>query len=156
MACCTGRCTLIFICTLQMMAVLERQVFDFLGYQWAPVLVNFLQVLLLILGLFGSAQYRPRYVVLYAIWSVLWVAWNIFLICFYLEVGGLSRSWRPAPQSRHLSSGTLSCACRVVCWNIHTWRFYTVPFTSCLRSLVSFTPAMWSACSQRKKTALIS
>uniref|UniRef100_UPI00358E3C7D sodium/potassium-transporting ATPase subunit beta-1-interacting protein 3-like isoform X3 n=1 Tax=Myxine glutinosa TaxID=7769 RepID=UPI00358E3C7D len=92
MACCTGRCTLIFICTLQMMAVLERQVFDFLGYQWAPVLVNFLQVLLLILGLFGSAQYRPRYVVLYAIWSVLWVAWNIFLICFYLEVGGLSRS----------------------------------------------------------------
>ncbi|KAM4705610.1 sodium/potassium-transporting ATPase subunit beta-1-interacting protein 3 isoform 2-T2 [Rhinophrynus dorsalis] len=63
MACCTGRCTLIFICTLQMLAALERQIFDFLGYQWAPILGNFLHIIVVILGLFGTIQYRPRYIV---------------------------------------------------------------------------------------------
>uniref|UniRef100_A0A8C4QLD7 Sodium/potassium-transporting ATPase subunit beta-1-interacting protein n=1 Tax=Eptatretus burgeri TaxID=7764 RepID=A0A8C4QLD7_EPTBU len=72
-------------------AALERQVFDFLGFQWAPILANFLHVLVVIVGLFGALQYRPRYLALYAIWMVLWVTWNTFLVCFYLEVGGLSK-----------------------------------------------------------------
>ncbi|NXN42210.1 NKAI3 protein, partial [Rhinoptilus africanus] len=63
MGCCTGRCTLIFLCTLQLLAALERQVFDFLGYQWAPILANFLHIIIVILGLFGTIQYRPRYIV---------------------------------------------------------------------------------------------
>ncbi|KAM8966873.1 sodium/potassium-transporting ATPase subunit beta-1-interacting protein 3 [Pelodytes ibericus] len=91
MGCCTGRCTLIFICTLQMLAALERQIFDFLGYQWAPILGNFLHIIVVILGLFGTIQYRPRYIVVYTIWTAFWVAWNVFIICFYLEVGGLSK-----------------------------------------------------------------
>uniref|UniRef100_A0A8C3BLU0 Sodium/potassium-transporting ATPase subunit beta-1-interacting protein n=1 Tax=Cairina moschata TaxID=8855 RepID=A0A8C3BLU0_CAIMO len=45
MGCCTGRCTLIFLCSLQ----------------------------------------------LYTVWTALWVTWNVFIICFYLEVGGLSK-----------------------------------------------------------------
>nr|XP_048676242.1 sodium/potassium-transporting ATPase subunit beta-1-interacting protein 4 isoform X2 [Caretta caretta] len=91
MGCCTGRCTLIFLCTLQLLAALERQVFDFLGYQWAPILANFLHIIIVILGLFGTIQYRPRYIVVYAIWTAIWVTWNIFIICFYLEVGELSK-----------------------------------------------------------------
>ncbi|XP_056668823.1 sodium/potassium-transporting ATPase subunit beta-1-interacting protein 4 isoform X7 [Monodelphis domestica] len=63
MGCCTGRCTLISLCTLQLIAALERQVFDFLGYQWAPILANFLHIIIVILGLFGTIQYRPRYIV---------------------------------------------------------------------------------------------
>lgn len=127
MGCCTGRCTLIFICTLQMLAALERQIFDFLGYQWAPILANFLHIIVVILGLFGTIQYRPRYIVVYTVWTAFWVAWNVFVICFYLEVGGLSKEtdlmtfnisihrswWRehgpgcvrrvvPAPASRNL------------------------------------------------------
>ncbi|XP_031620686.1 probable serine/threonine-protein kinase drkD isoform X2 [Contarinia nasturtii] len=27
----------------------------------------------------------------YTIWTLIWIAWNIFLICFYLNVGGLNR-----------------------------------------------------------------
>ncbi|KAL8179646.1 UNVERIFIED_CONTAM: hypothetical protein K2H54_070310 [Gekko kuhli] len=92
------------------LAALERQVFDFLGYQWAPILANFLHIIVVILGLFGTIQYRPRYIVVpllgnracwqkashirggrYAIWTAIWVTWNIFIICFYLEVGGLSK-----------------------------------------------------------------
>lgn len=43
---------------------LERQVFDFLGYQWAPIMVNFFHIIAVILGLFGVVQYRSRYVVM--------------------------------------------------------------------------------------------
>ncbi|XP_015209236.1 sodium/potassium-transporting ATPase subunit beta-1-interacting protein 3 isoform X2 [Lepisosteus oculatus] len=91
MSCCTGRCALIFLCTFQLLGALERQIFDFLGYQWAPILGNFLHIIVVILGLFGTIQYRPKYIVVYAIWNALWVAWNVFIICFYLEVGGLSK-----------------------------------------------------------------
>uniref|UniRef100_A0A8C1GG64 Sodium/potassium-transporting ATPase subunit beta-1-interacting protein n=1 Tax=Cyprinus carpio TaxID=7962 RepID=A0A8C1GG64_CYPCA len=71
--------------------ILERQIFDFLGYQWAPILTNFIHIITVILGLFGTVQFRPRYVTGYAVWLVLWVAWNVFIICFYLEVGDLSK-----------------------------------------------------------------
>lgn len=27
----------------------------------------------------------------YAAWLVMWMTWNVFIICFYLEVGDLSR-----------------------------------------------------------------
>ncbi|KAJ4928874.1 hypothetical protein JOQ06_004496 [Pogonophryne albipinna] len=73
-------------------SVLERQVIDFLGYQWAPILTNFLHIIIVILGLFGTIQFRPRYVTGYAAWLVVWMTWNVFIICFYLEVGDLSRA----------------------------------------------------------------
>ncbi|KAJ1122676.1 hypothetical protein NDU88_001161 [Pleurodeles waltl] len=76
---------------LALLAALERQVFDFLGYQWAPILANFFHIIIVILGLFGTIQYRPRYIVLYTLWTAVWVTWNVFVICFYLEVGGLSK-----------------------------------------------------------------
>ncbi|XP_053469389.1 sodium/potassium-transporting ATPase subunit beta-1-interacting protein 1 [Ictalurus furcatus] len=88
---CDGRCTLVVICSLQLLAVLQRQVFDFLGYQWAPILANFFHILAVILGVFGTVQVRSRYLILYAVWLVVWVGWNAFIICFYLEVGHLSQ-----------------------------------------------------------------
>uniref|UniRef100_A0A8C4RXF8 Sodium/potassium-transporting ATPase subunit beta-1-interacting protein n=1 Tax=Erpetoichthys calabaricus TaxID=27687 RepID=A0A8C4RXF8_ERPCA len=51
------------------MCILKLQIFHFLGCQW----------------------FRPRYVTGYAIWLVLWVAWNVFVICFYLKVGDISK-----------------------------------------------------------------
>ncbi|XP_048057677.1 sodium/potassium-transporting ATPase subunit beta-1-interacting protein 1 [Chanodichthys erythropterus] len=88
---CDGRCTLVVICCLQLVAALQRQVFDFLGYQWAPILANFLHIVAVILGVFGTVQIRSRYLILYAVWLVVWVGWNSFIICFYLEVGHLSQ-----------------------------------------------------------------
>ncbi|XP_021096281.1 sodium/potassium-transporting ATPase subunit beta-1-interacting protein 2 isoform X2 [Heterocephalus glaber] len=88
---CSGRCTLISVCGMQLVCVLERQIFDFLGYQWAPILANFVHIIIVILGLFGTIQYRPRYITGYAVWLVLWVTWNVFVICFYLEAGDLSK-----------------------------------------------------------------
>ncbi|KAI1240975.1 hypothetical protein IHE44_0009431 [Lamprotornis superbus] len=128
---------------LDNVSVLERQIFDFLGYQWAPILANFIHIIIVILGLFGTIQYRPRYItghafmgisvhfrafnvsvlvsrywsrevfpytalkqasitrviLRYAIWLVLWVTWNVFVICFYLEAGDLSKSETSADES---------------------------------------------------------
>ncbi|NXF73445.1 NKAI2 protein, partial [Sclerurus mexicanus] len=84
-------------------SVLERQIFDFLGYQWAPILANFIHIIIVILGLFGTIQYRPRYITGYAVWLVLWVTWNVFVICFYLEAGDLSKMFYL--QYCHLRTG---------------------------------------------------
>lgn len=46
---------------LLQVAALERQIFDFLGYQWAPILANFLHIMAVILGIFGTIQYRSKY-----------------------------------------------------------------------------------------------
>lgn len=51
------------LCVFLQLAALERQIFDFLGFQWAPILGNFLQIIVVILGLFGTIQFRPRYIV---------------------------------------------------------------------------------------------
>uniref|UniRef100_A0A8D2QAB5 Sodium/potassium-transporting ATPase subunit beta-1-interacting protein n=1 Tax=Zonotrichia albicollis TaxID=44394 RepID=A0A8D2QAB5_ZONAL len=43
---------------------LQLQIFDFLGYQWAPILANFLHIMAVILGIFGTIQYRSRYLMM--------------------------------------------------------------------------------------------
>lgn len=45
------------------LVVLERQVFDFLGFMWAPIIANFIHIAFLIVGIFGVLQYRSPYVV---------------------------------------------------------------------------------------------
>ena len=54
---------LMFLCCVFQMSTIERQVFDFLGYMWAPIIGNFLQIIFVIIGLFGTYQYRPKVVV---------------------------------------------------------------------------------------------
>ncbi|XP_028308198.1 sodium/potassium-transporting ATPase subunit beta-1-interacting protein 3-like [Gouania willdenowi] len=91
MECCSARCALILLCCLQLATTMERQVFDFLGFQWAPIMVNFFQVIMVILGLFGAVQYRTRFVIMYLLWTLLWMGWNVFVSCLYLDLGGLSK-----------------------------------------------------------------
>ncbi|XP_067409802.1 sodium/potassium-transporting ATPase subunit beta-1-interacting protein 3 isoform X4 [Emydura macquarii macquarii] len=103
----------IFTCFLFVqLAALERQIFDFLGFQWAPILGNFLHIIVVILGLFGTIQFRPRYIVVYTVWTALWVTWNVFIICFYLEVGGLSKNF-PASSISFVHYDTRECTERV-------------------------------------------
>ncbi|NXM34737.1 NKAI1 protein, partial [Oxyruncus cristatus] len=77
---------------LLQVAALERQIFDFLGYQWAPILANFLHIMAVILGIFGTIQYRSRYLMMVGAAVGARVQHrNAFIICFYLEVGRLSQ-----------------------------------------------------------------
>ncbi|KAG1660550.1 Sodium/potassium-transporting ATPase subunit beta-1-interacting protein 4 [Nymphon striatum] len=89
MGCATGRCFTLSVCLLQLISTVTRQVFDFLGYMWAPIIANFLCIICAILGFFGVYQFRAKYIIVYCIWSLLWIAWNVFIMCFYLEVGSL-------------------------------------------------------------------
>ncbi|XP_011152815.1 sodium/potassium-transporting ATPase subunit beta-1-interacting protein isoform X1 [Harpegnathos saltator] len=91
MGICSRRHFLLTICVLQLITTIERQVFDFLGFMWAPILVNFFNIIFVILGFFGAFQYRPKYIISYCVWNTLWLGWNIFIICFYLSVGVLDK-----------------------------------------------------------------
>ncbi|XP_070169437.1 sodium/potassium-transporting ATPase subunit beta-1-interacting protein 1 isoform X2 [Polyergus mexicanus] len=91
MGICSRRHFLLTICSLQLITTIERQVFDFLGFMWAPILVNFFNIIFVILGFFGAFQYRPKYIISYSIWNILWLGWNVFIICFYLSVGILDK-----------------------------------------------------------------
>lgn len=91
MGICTRRHFLLTICILQLVSTVERQVFDFLGYMWAPILANFFHIIFVIFGFFGTFQYRPKYIITYTVWGILWLGWNVFVICFYLSVGVLDR-----------------------------------------------------------------
>lgn len=43
-------------------STVERQVFDFLGFMWAPILANFLNILFIIFGFFGTFQSVAVYI----------------------------------------------------------------------------------------------
>ena len=48
-------------------AVVERQVFDFFGFMWTCIIVNFVQITVVIAGLFGVCQDRAKIVVVVTI-----------------------------------------------------------------------------------------
>uniref|UniRef100_A0A0B6Y8G1 Sodium/potassium-transporting ATPase subunit beta-1-interacting protein n=1 Tax=Arion vulgaris TaxID=1028688 RepID=A0A0B6Y8G1_9EUPU len=86
------RTTLVILFILQLVSTLERQIFDFLGYMWAPIIGNFFQIIIVIIGIFGACKFCKSLVIVYATWTLLWLGWNIFVICLYLEVGILNRN----------------------------------------------------------------
>jgi len=56
------------ICNLHLpidpqITIIERQVFDFLGYMWAPILVNFFHILFIIFGFYGAYHFRVKYII---------------------------------------------------------------------------------------------
>jgi Na,K-Atpase Interacting protein len=52
-------CQVHIFCFIQV-AVIEKQVFDFLGFMWTCIIINFLQIIFVITGLFGVCQYRAK------------------------------------------------------------------------------------------------
>lgn len=86
MGCCRGRNVLLILLILQLLVVLERQVFDFLGFMWAPIIANFIHIAFLIVGIFGVHQYRSPYVITYSVWCLIWFGINLFIISLYLEI----------------------------------------------------------------------
>jgi len=87
---CMPRNILLVFLLLQLISTIERQIFDFLGYMWIPILGNFFNIIFVIFGLFGLYQYRSNYMLAYAVWTLFWIGLNIFIVCFYLEVGDLN------------------------------------------------------------------
>ncbi|XP_065568761.1 uncharacterized protein LOC136032366 [Artemia franciscana] len=71
--------------------IIERQIFDFLGYQWASIAANLLSTLSVIVGAFGAYQSKRCYLYGYLVCSILWIAWNAFVTCLFLDVGSLKK-----------------------------------------------------------------
>ncbi len=59
---------------------------------WLPMLANFINTLSLVLFSFGAWQRREPYLGAYLGWAAAWIAWNVFLVAYYAEAGGLRRT----------------------------------------------------------------
>ncbi|XP_062520314.1 sodium/potassium-transporting ATPase subunit beta-1-interacting protein 3-like [Corticium candelabrum] len=86
MACCTSRCVLVVIFVFQLVATVERLVFDFLGQMWTPVIINFVNMAFVIIAMVAVSRFRAKLIVLYLFWCVVWIALNTVVILIYLEV----------------------------------------------------------------------
>ena len=86
---CMPRNVLMVFLVLQLISTIERQIFDFLGYMWIPILGNFFNIVFVIFGLFGLYQYRSNYILAYTLWTTFWLGFNAFIVCYYLDVGDL-------------------------------------------------------------------
>ncbi|ELR44954.1 Sodium/potassium-transporting ATPase subunit beta-1-interacting protein 4, partial [Bos mutus] len=87
---CSGRCTLIFLCTFQLVTTQELQMFNLLGYQWAPILATF-ACIVVILGLFSTIQCRPSYIVVVIKLGANWQpspCRQLFMVIFGVDFGG--------------------------------------------------------------------
>ncbi|XP_042855723.1 sodium/potassium-transporting ATPase subunit beta-1-interacting protein-like [Penaeus japonicus] len=58
-----------------------------MGYMWLPIIANFFNFIFVIFGFFGGYQYKTKYIIIYLVWLLVWIGWNGFVICFYLNVG---------------------------------------------------------------------
>ncbi|RWS02012.1 uncharacterized protein B4U79_03101 [Dinothrombium tinctorium] len=87
--CLKAKCSLLFLCFLQLLFTIVRQVFDFLGQVWTSILFNFFSILITIVGCFGGFESRNCYLYVYCFWQILSFLWNLFVVCFYLEIGSL-------------------------------------------------------------------
>uniref|UniRef100_H2Y6M3 Sodium/potassium-transporting ATPase subunit beta-1-interacting protein n=1 Tax=Ciona savignyi TaxID=51511 RepID=H2Y6M3_CIOSA len=86
---CSGACCMIVICIMQLLTISARQAFDFLGFQWAAIVVNFCQIGAVILGLAGAYRQKRRLIAVYATWSLIWLGWNSYIVFLYLGIGDL-------------------------------------------------------------------
>ncbi len=84
-----------------------------MGFMYGMIIVDVFYLLFLIIGLFGAYQYRVNYVAAVSqtlilsictkhfftfrtvfkstIFSLVWIAWNLFVVCNYLNVGFLDK-----------------------------------------------------------------
>ncbi|KAB7504258.1 Sodium/potassium-transporting ATPase subunit beta-1-interacting protein [Armadillidium nasatum] len=90
---------------------------------WLPIICNFFNIIFTIFGFFGVYLYRPKYITVYLLWMFIWLAWNIFVICFYLNVGSLSN------QSDWLNFGTGSASWWEIPGIIFSIYFYQIFLT---------------------------
>lgn len=86
------RLALIILSLIILIFVVTRQIFDFLGRLWSPIVCNFLQIVSTIFACFGAVQLRPKFFYVCFVWTPFWIGWNVFVICFYLNVGSLDRN----------------------------------------------------------------
>lgn len=79
------------VIVINLIFLLERSILDFMGFMYGMIIADIFYLLFLIIGLFGAYQYRVNYVAASTIFSLVWIAWNLFVVCNYLNVGLLDK-----------------------------------------------------------------
>eukprot|EP00118_Oscarella_pearsei_P005449 m.25094 g.25094 ORF g.25094 m.25094 type:complete len:116 (+) comp28735_c0_seq2:103-450(+) len=63
MACCSSRCSIFFILSLQLLATFERTVFDGLGQLWGLVIIDGLNIIFVIMAIIAVSRFASKAVV---------------------------------------------------------------------------------------------
>lgn len=109
-------CVLKWALSFQLVLLIARQALDFMGAMWLPILVNFVSIIMTIMGLFS-------YLIIYIAFQLLLIAYNVIVICFYFNVGHLNRD-----NSTLLNLGTGSRSY----WYIHSSQYLTYYGSQCI------------------------
>lgn len=72
-------CNILFICALS-------TIYFWVGLNWGSNKIVLIQLTIKLLMHHFSLPLLQ-----YAVWLILWISWNVFVICFYLEAGDLSK-----------------------------------------------------------------
>lgn len=89
--CCSVRCWLIVALTLTLLFTAIRQGLDSWGRLYLCIIMNFLHILMTVVGLFGVGQLRTKLLLVFLIWWPFWLTWNSFVFSYYQNFGILSR-----------------------------------------------------------------
>lgn len=84
--CPTPYTALHFILVPLLLLTITRQVFDFLGQLWLQIIVNFFTIIIIIVALFGVRQNRISYLVIFILWSLLNMSWNLLVVCIHTKI----------------------------------------------------------------------
>lgn len=60
MGCCNAQVTLLVVCTIQLVAIVERIIVDFLGFLYFSLIPNFIHVVIAIVAVFGLCLYNQK------------------------------------------------------------------------------------------------
>lgn len=63
---------------------------------------------MVIIGIFGGHQYRPGYISIYLLWQIVNITWNVFIVCFYLDIGPYTQSTSGDYNLVNLGTGSRS------------------------------------------------
>ncbi|ESN95739.1 hypothetical protein HELRODRAFT_92770, partial [Helobdella robusta] len=88
---CSMKCFFILFCAFLLVLTVERQIFDVLGSLWLSVIANSLHILFTVIGIIGALKYHRKILIFFTLWCLVWISWNVVVICFYHNAGLLHR-----------------------------------------------------------------
>ena len=119
---CVNVCVCLCVCVLRstcvcfQLSTVERQVFDFLGYMWAPIIGNFFQIIAVIFGLFGACQHYRSFLILVSVWVMMIMITVVTLIERYnLRSFATASSCCKLLQMLHYIWSLSSALCHMPC-----------------------------------------
>lgn len=82
-----GRTGLFIILGISLVAAVARVSLDFAGPLFGLAIVDLFHILFLLVALYGTWKYKPRFLGFFVTWLIFWFVWNILVIFAFQGIG---------------------------------------------------------------------